>query len=338
MKILNVVLSRIITLLLLLVLLGACAATRPEPATDPLPSWNAGDAKQSILAFVDNVTDLSGPDFIAAEDRIAVFDNDGTLWSEKPTYFQLLFILDRIRALSADHPEWRSQQPFQAVLENDMAALAATGEHGLVELAGAAQAGMTSEEYAGIVSAWIESARHPVSGKPYTSMVFQPMLELLDLLRDKGFRVYIVSGGGIDFMRPWTEGAYGIPPHDVIGSSQELRYEQRDSGPVLVREPRIHFINDKSGKPIGIQRFIGRRPVIAVGNSDGDYEMLDWTTSGEGPRLGLIVHHTDGEREWAYDRDSSEGRLDRALADAPSQGWTVIDMARDWRMVFPPAN
>jgi phosphoserine phosphatase len=324
--------------LLFLLLLSACAAVQPERSADPLPSWNDGAVKSTILGFVATVTDAASGDFVPPDRRVAVFDNDGTLWSEKPTYFQLLFILDRIKALAVDHPEWKSQQPFQAVLENDMAALAAKGEHGLIELAGAAQAGMTTGEYADIVSRWIGSAHHPVSGRLYTEMVFQPMLELIDLLRGNGFSVYIVSGGGVEFMRPWTERVYGIPPPNVIGSTQELRYERRDDGPVLVREGKIHFINDKATKPVAIQRIIGQRPVIAVGNSDGDYEMLEWTTHGDGPRLGLIVHHTDARGEWAYDRDSREGRLDRALLDAPAQGWTVIDMARDWRVVFPPAQ
>lgn len=321
-----------------LLLLGACAVSPPQPAADPLPSWNDGPVKQSVLAFVAGVADPSGPRFVPIDERIAVFDNDGTLWSEKPTYFQLLFILDRIRALAPGHPEWASRQPFQAVLENDMAALAASGEHGLVELAGAAQSGMTTAEFESAVAAWIESARHPASGRRYTEMVFQPMLELMDLLRSNGFDVYIVSGGGIEFMRPWAERVYGVPPEQVVGSMPELTYEQRPDGPVLVRGAGVHFINDKAGKPLAVQRFIGRRPVIAVGNSDGDYEMLEWTTSGGGPRLGLIVHHTDAQREWAYDRESSEGRLDRALDDAPARGWTVIDMARDWRVVFPPVN
>jgi phosphoserine phosphatase len=327
------------TLFIVIILsLGACAARQPVPEADPLPSWNDGAVKQSILAFVGNAADPSSVRFVPEDERIAVFDNDGTLWSEKPTYFQQLFILDRIRALAPGHPEWSSQQPFQAVLENDMAALAESGEHGLLELAGAAQAGMTTTEFASLVSDWIGSARHPISGRLFTEMVFQPMLELMDLLRSGGFDVYIVSGGGIEFIRPWAERVYGVPPEQVIGSMPELRYERQQRGPVLVREAGIHFINDKAGKPIGIQRYIGRRPVIAVGNSDGDYEMLEWTTGGEGPRLGLILHHTDSQREWAYDRQSSEGRLDRGLEDAPDQGWTVIDMARDWRVVFPPKD
>lgn len=326
------------TSLFLVLMLAACAVVQSEPAPDPLPSWNDGPVKQSILAFVADIADASSTGFVPVGERIAVFDNDGTLWSEKPTYFQLLFILERVRALAPQHPEWQSTQPFQAVLENDMAALAASGEHGLVELAGAAQAGMTTAEFEAIVSEWIASARHPVTGRPYTGMVFQPMLELLDLLRASGFNVYIVSGGGIEFMRPWVDDVYGVAPPNVIGSMSELRYERRKDGPVLVREGAIHFINDKAGKPVGIQRFIGQRPIMAVGNSDGDYEMLEWTTAGDGPRMGLIVRHTDAQREWAYDRESSEGRLDRALDSAPGQGWTVIDMARDWRVVFPPQN
>jgi hypothetical protein len=337
MRLPNSILTRTISLFFLL-LLAACAAVQSEPAADPLPSWNEGPVKQAILAFVDDVADASGTGFVPVAERIAVFDNDGTLWSEKPTYFQLLFILDRVRALAPQHPEWQSTQPFQAVLENDMAALAASGEHGLVELAGAAQAGMTTTEFEAVVSEWIASARHPVTGRPYTGMVFQPMLELLDLLLASGFHVYIVSGGGIGFMRPWVDDVYGVAPPNVIGSMPELRYERREDGPVLVREGAIHFINDKAGKPVGIQRFIGQRPIMAVGNSDGDYEMLEWTTAGEGPRMGLIVRHTDAQREWAYDRESSEGRLDRALDSAPQKGWTVIDMARDWRVVFPPQN
>jgi len=318
--------------------LTACASTQPAQVIDPLPSWNSGPTKDSIVTFVTGVADPNGDAFVALDERIAVFDNDGTLWSEKPTYFQLLFILDRVRALAPNHPEWASQQPFQAVLESDMPALMAAGTHGLLELSAAAQAGMTTDEFEAIVSDWVASARHPVSGRPYTSMVYQPMLELLDYLRASGFGVYIVSGGGIDFMRPWADNVYGIPPQNVVGSSEELRYERREEGPVIVREAAVHFINDKAGKPVGIQRFIGQRPLIAVGNSDGDYEMLEWTSSGEGPRLGLIVHHTDARREWSYDRESHEGRLDKALDAAPRFGWTVIDMARDWRVVFPPAD
>ena len=322
--------------LLLILLIGACTAARAPEAADPLPSWNESEARQAILSFVADVTDPAHPDFVPAAERVAVFDNDGTLWSEKPTYFQLLFIFDRIRSMAGDHPEWRSTQPFQAVLENDMEALAAAGTEGLVMLAMNAQADLTTDEFAALVADWIATARHPVSGRPFTSMVFQPMLELLDYLRANGFGVYIVSGGGIDFMRPWVERVYGVPPENVIGSSLELRYEMRGEEPVIMRERAMHFINDKAGKPVGIQRFIGRRPILAAGNSDGDFEMLEWTTTGDGRRLGLLVHHTDAEREWAYDRESSEGRLDRALDAAPGYGWLVVDMARDWTAVYPP--
>ncbi len=332
-----VILIRTVSLAILL-LLSACAGSRPEPAVDPLPSWNDGAVKQSIVDFVSVVTDAGSHDFVAPADRVAVFDNDGTLWSEKPTYFQLLFILDRVRELAPAHPEWQTQQPFQAVLENDREALAAAGEHGLIELAMAAQSGMTTAEFEGAVTHWVSSARHPVSGRPYTEMVFQPMLELMDYLRSNGFDVYIVSGGGMDFMRPWVDDVYGVPPENVVGTSLEVVYQDTSDGPVLVREGKIHFINDKAGKPVGIHRFIGRRPLIAGGNSDGDYEMLKWTTSADGRRLGLIVHHTDAEREWAYDRDSSEGRLARALDEAASAGWVLIDMARDWRVIYPAGD
>jgi phosphoserine phosphatase len=320
------------------VLLGACSAHEPAPALDPLPSWSDGVVKQSILAFVQEITDPSSPDFVPADGRVAVFDNDGTLWSEKPTYTQLLFVLDRIQALAPEHPEWAEDPLFQAALAKDAAALVAAGKHGRMQLAEAALSGMTTAEFQSIVEAWIDTARHPVSGRPFTEMVFQPMLELMDFLRDSGIRVYVVSGTGLEFMRPWTYEIYGIPPENVIGTQQALRYERRHNGPVLVREGNLHFINNKEGKPIAIQRIIGRHPLIAVGNSDGDFEMLEWTTGGAGKRLGLIVHHTDAEREWAYDRESLEGRLNRAMDAAPKHGWLLIDMARDWRVVYPPTD
>jgi phosphoserine phosphatase len=321
---------------LLILLLAACASAPRQDIPDPLPSWNGGATRQAILSFVAEVADPAHPDFVPAPERVAVFDNDGTLWSEKPTYFQLLFVLDRIRSMAGDHPEWRSTQPFQAVLENDTQALAALDREGMVQLAMTAQADLTTDEFAAVVAEWAATARHPVSGRAFTSMVFQPMLELLDYLRANGFSVYIVSGGGIDFIRPWAEGVYGVPPENVIGSSLELRYEMRGEEPVIVREGALHFVNDKGGKPVGIQRFIGRRPILAAGNSDGDFEMLEWTTAGDGRRLGLLIHHTDAAREWAYDRQSSEGRLDRALDAAPGYGWRVVDMTRDWKAVFPP--
>lgn len=307
-------------------------------ADDALPSWNAGPVRDALTGFVTAVTTPGSEDFVPVAERVAVFDNDGTLWAEQPAYFQLLFALDRVRALAPQHPEWQDSAPFRAVIENDMAALAATGEHGLLEVVMAAQSGMSSGEFSRIVTDWIDSARHPDTGRRYTEMIYQPMLELLDYLRAHGFSTYIVSGGGVDFMRPWTETIYGIPPEQVVGSSSELRFEMTDAGPQLLREPALHHINDKAGKPVGIQRFIGRRPIFAAGNSDGDLEMLQWTTAGERPAFGLLVHHTDSEREWAYDRASTVGRLDRALDLAGPSGWTVVDMARDWRRIFPPAG
>jgi hypothetical protein len=302
---------------------------------EPLSSWNESGSKAAIIAFVAAVTRPGSEEFVPESERIAVFDNDGNLWSEKPVYFQLLFAMDRVRALVGEHPEWREQQPFKAVLENDMQALAESGEKGLLELVMASHAGMTTVEFAQIVEDWITTARHPETGKRYTDMVYQPMLELLDYLRANGFKTYIVSGGGIEFMRPWAQRVYGVPPEQVIGSSIKVEYEVTPDGPVLRRLPEIDFIDDKAGKPIGIHKFIGRVPLFASGNSDGDLQMLQWTTAGEGPRFGLVVHHTDAEREWAYDRDSHVGRLDKALDAAEASGWVVVDMQRDWRRVYP---
>jgi len=300
-----------------------------------LPSWNNDISKQRILDFVASVTDPDNGSFVPENERIATFDNDGTLWSEKPTYFQLLFIIDRVKAMAVDHPEWATTQPFQAVLEDDMTALKSAGMNGLLELAMATHAGMTTEEFETIVKDWLATARHPTTGKAYNEMVYQPMLELIGFLQANDFKVFIVSGGGIEFMRPWTEEIYGIPPEQVVGSSIETVYEMRGDKPVIVREPKLHFIDDKDTKPVAINRFIGRRPILAGGNSDGDFEMLEWTTSGDGARLGLIVHHTDSEREWAYDRESSEGRLDRGLDEASQKGWLLVDMARDWTVIYP---
>ncbi|MHC4958288.1 MAG: HAD family hydrolase [Planctomycetota bacterium] len=310
---------------LLCVLLLAAAAV----AADPLPSWNDGPAKQSILDFVKKVT-TKGPDFVKPAERIAVFDNDGTLWSERPFYFQLQFVLDRIRALAPKHPEWKTTQPFQAVLENDMQAVVASGEEGLLKLVLAADAGATTEEYDKIVRDWLATARHPRFDRPYTDLVYQPMLELLAYLRANGFRTWIVSGGGVAFMRPWAERVYGIPPEQVIGSRIGTRFELRDGKPVIVREPKLVHIDDKEGKPVAIEQIIGRRPIAAFGNSDGDLQMLQWSTG-----FGLIVRHTDKEREWAYDRTSHVGRLDKALDEAPKRGWTVVDMKKDWKVVYP---
>jgi len=304
-------------------------------SADPLPSWREGATKQALLEFVAAVTTSGSKSFVPESERIAVFDNDGTLWSEKPLYFQLVFALDRIRELAPQHPEWKTQQPFKAVLERDLDAVVASGKEGLVQLVMASHAGMTTAEFEALVRDWIAKARHPRFDRPYTELVYQPMLELLAFLRSKGFKTFIVSGGGIEFMRPWVESVYGIPPEQVVGSSIETKFERRDGGPVLVRLPKVDFIDDKEGKPVGINKFIGRRPIAAFGNSDGDLEMLQWTTAGEGARFGLLVHHTDAEREWAYGRNSHVGRLDHALDEAPRRGWTLVDMKRDWKVVYP---
>jgi hypothetical protein len=304
-------------------------------ATDPLPSWTEGASKQAIVDFVRQVTSSDSADFVAPDERIAVFDNDGTLWSEKPAYFQLLFAIDRIKQLAPQHPEWKTTQPFKAVLDNDMDAVADSGEKGVLQLVMASHAGMTTTEFERIVGDWLMTARHPRFKRPYSELVYQPMLELLSYLRANGFQTFIVSGGGIEFMRPWTQAVYGIPPEQVIGSSIKVKFELRDGEPVLVRLPEIDFIDDKAGKPVGIHKFIGRRPIAAFGNSDGDLQMLQWTTAGEGARFGLIVHHTDAQREWAYDRDTHVGKLDKALGEAAAQGWTVVDMKNDWRVIYP---
>ncbi len=299
-----------------------------------LPSWNDGPAKQAILDFVAKVTDENSKTFVSAADRIAVFDNDGTLWAEKPAYFQLLFALDRVKTLAPQNPEWKTKQPFQAVLEGDMKSLAAAGDRGIIELVMESTTGMTTDEFAQIVTDWLAEAKHPRFRRPFTDLVYQPMLELLDFLGKNGFNIYIVSGGGIEFMRVWVEEAYGISPEQVIGSSIITRFEMKDGLPVLVRQPLLDFHDDKAGKPSAINKFIGRRPIFAFGNSDGDLQMLQWTASGSGPHFMGIVHHTDAEREWNYDRYSAVGRLDKALDEADAKGWTVVDMKRDWKQIF----
>lgn len=299
-----------------------------------LPSWNDGPAKQAILDFVAKVTDENSKAFVSAADRIAVFDNDGTLWAEKPAYFQLLFALDRVKTLAPQNPEWKTKQPFQAVLEGDMKSLAAAGDRGIIELVMESTTGMTTDEFAQIVTDWLAEAKHPRFRRPFTDLVYQPMLELLDFLGKNGFNIYIVSGGGIEFMRVWVEEAYGIPPEQVIGSSIITRFEMRDGTPVLVRQPLLDFHDDKAGKPSAINKFIGRRPIFSFGNSDGDLQMLQWTASGSGPHFMGIVHHTDAEREWNYDRYSAVGRLDKALDEADAKGWTVVDMKKDWKQIF----
>ena len=304
-------------------------------AADPLPSWNDGAAKQAIVEFVAKVTTEGSPDFVPPEGRIATFDNDGTLWVEHPIYTQFAFALDRLKTLAPQHPEWSTTQPFQAALSGDTKALAAAGEKGAAELIMATHAGMTTDEFETIVTDWLAKARHPRFDRPYTELVYQPMLEVLDYLRANGFTTYIVSGGGIEFMRPWTERIYGVPPAQVVGSSIKTQFEMRDGTPVLFRLPQIDFVDDGPGKPVGILQHIGRRPIAAFGNSDGDLQMLQWATLTEGARFGLIVHHTDAEREYAYDRHSSVGHLDKALDAAAVNGWTVVDMKTDWNRIFP---
>ena len=314
-------------------MLLAAAAVAQTP--DPLPSWNKGKARQAITNFVKEVTTSGGSHFVPEAERIAVFDNDGTLWSEQPMYFQLAFVLDRVKTLAPQHPEWKEKQPFKAVLDGDMKTLAASGEKALLELAMATHAGMTTEEFTQIVNDWLATAKHPKTGRHYTEMVFQPMLELLSYMRANGFKTFIVSGGGVEFMRPWTEKVYGVPPEQVIGSSIKTKFELRDGAPVLARLPKIDFIDDKEGKPVGINQYIGRRPIFAFGNSDGDLQMLQWTTAGSGARFGGIVHHTDADREFAYDKKTSFGRLDKALDEAKTKGWSVVDMKRDWKTIYP---
>jgi len=324
----------LLTLLTLGLALGFTSLAEAQ-TNDPLPSWNEGASKQAITQFVEDVSTAGGSRFVPPAQRIAVFDNDGTLWSEQPMYFQFAFVLDRVNALAPMHPEWNGKQPFKAVLEGDLKTVLAGGEYALLELVMATHAGSTTEEFSQIVKDWLATAKHPKTGRPYTDMVYQPMLELLAYLRANGFKTYIVSGGGIEFMRPWTERVYGIPPEQVIGSSIKTEFELRDGTPVLLRLPEINFIDDKGGKPVGINQHIGRRPIAAFGNSDGDLQMLQWVAAGSGKRFCLYVHHTDADREWAYDRNSSIGRLDQGLDEAQAKGWTIVDMKRDWKLIFP---
>jgi phosphoglycolate phosphatase-like HAD superfamily hydrolase len=306
------------------------------PASDPLASWNDAPSKAAITDFVARVTRQGGADFVPVPERIAVFDNDGTLWSEQPIYFQLAFALDRVKELAPQHPEWKTTQPFKGVLEGDMKAVAATGQKGILEMIAVTHVNNTTEEFADIVTRWISAARHPKTKRLYTEMIYQPMLDLLAYLRTNGFKTYIVSGGGVEFMRPWVERVYGIPPEQVVGSRAKVKYELRNGEPVLMRLAAVDLIDDHAGKPVGIHQVIGRRPIAAFGNSDGDYEMLVWTTSGNGPRFGLIVHHTDAEREWAYDRSSHIGTLAKALDEAAARKWVVVDMKQEWKLIYPP--
>ena len=320
------------------IVLGMTSWTVPGLASEMLSSWNDTAPKKAIMAFVERVTERGSPDFVPAAERIATFDNDGTLWAEQPLYFQFLFAIDRIKALAPQHPEWQHKEPFESLLKGDPKAALAGGEQALIDIVTATHAGMTSDEFGGMVKDWIATAKHPVTGRPLTEMTYQPMLELLTYLRANEFKTFIVSGGGIEFMRAFAEKVYGVPPEQVIGSTGKQQFEMRDGKPVLVKLATVDFIDDKEGKPIAIQRIIGRRPIAAFGNSDGDLPMLQWTCGTSSLRLCLYVHHTDAEREWAYDRSSSIGRLDKGLDQAKAAGWTVVDMKGDWKTIFmsPP--
>lgn len=303
--------------------------------SDPLPSWNEGAAKRSIIDFVTKTTKEGSSDLIRVADRIACFDNDGTLWCEQPMYFQLAFAIDRIKAMAPQHPEWKTKQPFKALLEGDMKTVMAGGERSLLQIVMTAHSGMTTDEFSKTVTDWMTSATHPKTGKHFNEMVYQPMIELLNYLRSNGYKTFIVSGGGTDFMRPWTEEAYGIPPEQVVGSSGKVKYEVKEDGtPVLIKLPEINFVDDKEGKPVGIHQHIGKRPVFTAGNSDGDYAMLQYTSTGTGPRFGMIVHHTDSTREYSYDRQSHIGQLNKGLDDAAKYNWMIVDMKNDWKKIF----
>lgn len=317
---------------LTLMILSSVTASQSQ---NPLPSWNDGPNKQAIIEFVTKTTDQNQASFIPPTRRIATFDNDGTLWSEQPLYFQAIYIFDRIKELAPEHPEWQHKEPYASVLNGDSKSALAGGKQALLEMLMGTHAAVTASEFSESVADWLASARHPDSGKPYTAMVYKPMLELLDYLRDNDFKVFIVSGGGIDFLRVFAEEVYGVPPEQVVGSSLKAKYEIRNGLPVIVKQAEVDFIDDKAGKPVGIHRYIGRRPILAVGNSDGDFEMLEWTSAGEGPSLAMIVHHDDAKREWAYDRESHIGRLVRGLDEGPQRGWKIISMKNDWNLIYP---
>ena len=321
-------------LLVLAFLLPSCIQ-EAEKAKDPLPSWNEGSSKEAIINFVKSTSDKNSPDYIPEDERIAVFDNDGTLWSEKPLYFQFAFAIDMVRVHAAEHPEWEDEQPFKGILENDLDAVMASGSEGISKLLAATHTGMSNAEFIKTVGSWMDTARHDQTGMLFREMVFEPMLELLDYFRSYGFTTYIVSGGTVHFMRSWTHAVYGIPPEQVIGSRFKMQFEMSDEGTVLIRESELDFLNDKGGKPVNIAQIIGKRPVAAFGNSDGDLAMLQYTAAGEGKRLMVYIHHTDAEREWAYDRDSHIGRLDKGLDEAKKNGWVIVDMKEAWKTVYP---
>lgn len=322
-------------LLLVSALASSMAMATSQPKVDPLPSWNDTPTKQSILEYVKNTTDPDSKDFVPVSERITTFDNDGTLWGEKPIYFQLYFVFDQIKANADKHPEWKTTEPFASVLKDDMEGVKKAGMEGLVAMLMATHGNMTTDEFAATVKEWITNARHPTTGQPYTKMVYQPMVELLHYLQDNDFKTYIVSAGGVDFMRVWASEVYGIPSEQIFGSSVKNQYQVIDGKPQIERLPEINVMNDKGQKPATIQTYIGKRPVIAGGNSDGDLEMLQWTKASDKPSMALLVHHTDADREWAYDKDSMVGKLDKALPLAKKEGWTVIDMKTDWNTVFP---
>lgn len=319
-----------------ILVLAVILCITPCSGAAPLPSWNDGAARESITSFVEAVTREGTPEYVPQAERVAVFDNDGTLWAEQPMYFQLFFAIDRVRALAPEHPEWQEQEPFKSVLAGDMKSALAGGEKAILQLVAATHAGMTTEEFERQVKDWIATAKHPETGRPFTEMVYQPMLELLAYLRANGFKIFIVSGGGIEFMRPWCEAVYGVPPENVIGSSAKTTLEFRGDTPVLVKQREINSIDDKAEKAVNINLHVGRRPIAAFGNSDGDLAMLQWTAAGKGRRLCVLIHHDDAEREWAYDRKSPIGRLDKALDEAQRRAWTVVSMKADWKLIFPP--
>ncbi|MGC3946516.1 MAG: HAD family hydrolase [Chryseolinea sp.] len=329
-------------LIIMLLLFSCTKETKEAPAIiepitelDPLPSWNDGATKKAIIEYVEDVTNKEGQNFIAVPDRIATFDNDGTLWSEQPVYFQFFFAIDRIKAMAPSHPEWKNKQPFKALLENDMPGLMKQGEKGIVQIIMTTHVGMTTDEFEKIVADWITTAKHPTKKKLYTELVYQPMLELIRYLEDNEFKVFIVSGGGIEFMRPWTERVYNIPRDQVIGSSVKVEYDYNNGNPVLKRLPEIDLIDDKDGKPVGIQRYIGRKPVFVAGNSDGDLQMMRWSDANPLKNFQLYIHHTDSTREWAYDRKSHIGTFNEALDEASQKGWVLTDMAKDWKVIYP---
>ena len=315
-------------------LFGALVAQQKNN-TKLLPSWNEGKAKNAIIDFVNKTTQKGSADYIPLSDRIACFDNDGTLWSEQPLYFQFFFAIDRIKAMAPQHPEWKTKEPFKSILEGNLKAALAGGEHSIVEIVMATHSGMSTTEFDKMVADWIATAKHPSTGLRFVDMVYQPMLELLNYLRANGYKTFIVSGGGIDFLRVWAEKVYNIPPYQVIGSSAKVKYEGNNDNPALVKLPELNFIDDKSGKPVGIHQHIGKIPVFSGGNSDGDYEMLQYTSTRSTPHFGMIVRHTDPQREFAYDRNSSIGKLDKGLNDAAKYNWLIVDMQKDWKIIFP---